>query len=308
MRAAAVGEGDEVIVPAHTYIASAFGVSHARATPVFCDVDSETGLIDLASAAAAVCERTAAVMPVHLYGQACDMDAIQAFADDRGIAVFEDAAQAHGASWRGRKAGSFGAFSAFSFYPSKNLGAFGDAGAIATNDPELATRARELRDLGQRSKGYHVTAGYNARLDTLQAAILRVKLPTLDDGNSSRRDAAAVYRSLLPTDLRPLAARDEASDVYHLFPVRTPRRDEVRQALTKVGIGTGIHYHPAVHLQPPYRSPETPELPVAEEWAGEELSLPMFASLREDEVAAVCERLQEAIAAVGVDADTVGSR
>jgi dTDP-4-amino-4,6-dideoxygalactose transaminase len=189
LQAGGIGAGDEVIVPAHTFIASALGVLHAGATPVFCDVHQGSGLIDLDSARAALTSRTAAVLPVHLYGQLCDMDDVLSFAARHGLSVFEDAAQAHGAEVNGRRAGSFGRAAAFSFYPSKNLGALGDGGAICTDDDGLARQARLLRNLGQRRKNDHVTAGANERLDGLQAALLRVKLP-LSRAASQRRRAA----------------------------------------------------------------------------------------------------------------------
>src|SRR3954452_7326053 len=195
--ATGIGPGDEVIVPAHTFIASAFGLSHAGAVPVFCDVDHGTGLIDPAAAEAAITERTAAILAVHLYGQMCDMDALSALADSNGIALFEDAAQAHGATYRGRRAGSFGRAAAFSFYPSKNLGALGDGGAITTGDAGLAEKARQLRNLGQHAKYDHVELGFNERLDGLQAALLRAKLPHLSRWNASRRAAALELRARL---------------------------------------------------------------------------------------------------------------
>jgi dTDP-4-amino-4,6-dideoxygalactose transaminase len=293
LRAAGIGQGDEVIVPAHTYIASALGVVHAGATPVLCDVDPATGLIDLESAAAAVGEQSAALMVVHLYGQACDMDAVGRFADAHGIAVIEDAAQAHGGEWGGRKLGSFGLAAAFSFYPSKNLGAMGDAGMLCTDDGRIAETARWYRNIGQRSKGEHVVAGYNERLDTLQAAVLRVKLPHLASWNESRRTAAAWYRSCLPSAVTALPEREHAYDVYHLFPIRVEDRDRVRERLESLGVATGIHYSPALDRQPPFADP-TAAFPAAAGWAAEELTLPMFPDLTEAEVRRVCEALAEA--------------
>ena len=218
--AAGVGRGDEVIVPAHTFIASALGVLHAGATPVLCDVEEGTGLIDPESAAACLSARTAAILPVHLYGQLCDMGALHALAERHGLFVLEDAAQAHGASEGASRAGALGRAGAFSFYPSKNLGALGDAGAITTRDPEIARRARELRNLGQRAKGEHVVAGFNERLDGLQAAFLGVKLRHLDRWNAARRTAASAYREALGDDV--VLLEDRGSCVYHLFPVKTP--------------------------------------------------------------------------------------
>jgi dTDP-3-amino-3,4,6-trideoxy-alpha-D-glucose transaminase len=291
LQAMGIGPGDEVIVPANTFVASALAVVHAGAEPVFCDVEDPTGLIDLASAEDAVGPRTAAVMLVHLYGQPCDMDGATRFAARHGLAAVEDAAQAHGASWRGRRAGSLALAAAFSFYPSKNLGALGDGGAICTSDAGIAERARRLRNLGQRTKGEHVAVGYNERLDTLQAAVLRVKLRHLDEWNRQRRIAADRYRALLPGSRLP-AVRTAAEDALHLFPVRVADRDAVAAALREVGIHTGTHYHPAAHRQAPLRAARRTDAAVAERWAAEELSLPMFAGLSEEEVERVCDALE----------------
>jgi dTDP-4-amino-4,6-dideoxygalactose transaminase len=285
VKAAGIGPGDEVIVPAHTFVASALGVVHAGATPTFCDVEDGTGLIDLDSAADAVTSRTAAILAVHLYGQLCDMGAVDSFAERHGIDVFEDAAQAHGASLHGRRAGSFGAAAAFSFYPSKNLSALGDGGAICTDDDELADRARILRDLGRRGKQSHTLPGYNERLDGLQAAMLRVKLPHLDAWNEARRRHAVTYRELLGDSLRTLEEREQGSCIFHLFPVRTAERDGLAARLAEAGVQTGIHYSPAVHAQPVFADLGLDgRFLVAEAWAAEELSLPLFPELRPREI------------------------
>jgi dTDP-3-amino-3,4,6-trideoxy-alpha-D-glucose transaminase len=286
LRAAGVGSGDEVIVPAHTYIASALGVIHAGAVPVLCDVEDATGLLDVDAAAAAVSSRTAAILAVHLYGQLCDMPALQRLAKHHGLALFEDAAQAHGAMCDGQRAGAFGAGAAFSFYPSKNLGALGDGGAICTNDAALAEAARRLRDLGQRRKGEHVALGVNERLDALQAALLAAKLPRLDEANAGRRRLAAVYRERLIGHVGLLEERAATPCVYHLFPVRIPARSEVQAQLHARGIGTGVHYSPALHEQPALRGHVVAPnpLPCAEAWSDEELSLPMSPRLRRSEV------------------------
>lgn len=283
LEAAAIGPGDEVVVPGHTFIASALGVLHAGATPVFADVDDATGLLDPTAVAAVLTERTAAIMPVHLYGQACDMDALGEIAARRGLLVLEDAAQAHGATIGDRRAGSLGDVAAFSFYPSKNLGALGDGGAICTDDAAVAQRARELRHLGQRAKGEHVSIGVNARLDGLQAAFLRVKLAHLDAANDARRTVAKIYDRLIQPPARVLGERDGARCVYHLYPIRVPDRDAVATRLQAAGIATGIHYSPAVHRHPAFA--DLPDasvphaMPVAEAWAAEELSLPMGPAL-----------------------------
>jgi dTDP-4-amino-4,6-dideoxygalactose transaminase len=296
-QAAGIGPGDEVVVPAHTFVASALAVLHAGATPVFCDVEDGTGLIDPVSAADVLSERTAAILAVHLYGQLADMDAIAAVAEQHGLAVFEDAAQAHGAEWRGRRAGGFGAAAAFSFYPSKNLGALGDGGAICTSDSALADRVRALRHLGQRRKGRHELTGWNERLDGLQAALLRAKLPHLDSWNELRRERAARYRETLDDRLGMLEERAEAPCVYHVFPVRTPERDELAAHLDRAGIDTGVHYSPACHRQPPFQPERQEPRPVAERWAAEELSLPMFEHLTDpelDRVVAACAGAERA--------------
>ena len=301
LTACGVGPGDEVIVPAHTFIATALAVRHAGAVPVFCDVDDDTGLIDVESAAEAVGPRTAAIVPVHLYGQACDMDAVAALAQREGLVVIEDAAQAHGARWRGRRVGSFGTAAAFSFYPSKNLGALGDGGAICTDDAEVMARARRLGNLGQQAKGIHVDTGSNERLDGIQAAMLRVKLKRLDEWNEARRVAAATYREALGDTCRMLSEDSRGECVYHLFPVRVEDRDAVRTLLEQRGIGTGVHYWPAVHRQPPFADgvASRPPLVNADRWSEEELSLPIFPELTEAEIASVAVALAGAIEGTG---------
>ena len=297
MRAAGIGPGDEVIVPGHTFIASALGVVHAGATVVFCDVEEDTGLIDPDAAAAAVTDRTAAILAVHLYGQVCAMEPLAGLARRHGLILLEDAAQAHGATYRGRRTGSLGAGAAFSFYPSKNLGALGDGGAICTDDEGLAQRARSLRNLGQRRKGEHVELGYNERLDGLQAALLSAKLPHLEAGNAARRRHAARYREGLGGRVDVLGERQDSPCVYHLFPVRVPDRDATQQRLHDAGIQTAVHYTPATHLHPAWDGIiRTPTLPSAERWAREELSLPMFPELRDDEIDRVVTACADALA------------
>jgi dTDP-4-amino-4,6-dideoxygalactose transaminase len=293
MLAAGVKPGDEVIVPAHTFIASALAVLHAGATPVLCDVDDGTGLIDLESAEAAVGEGTVAILPVHLYGQLCDMEATQALAKRRGLLVFEDAAQAHGAASGGRRAGSFGKAAAFSFYPSKNLGALGDGGAVTTDDPEIAERVRVLRDLGQRAKNDHVAAGFNERLDGVQAALLGVKLAHLDEWNEARRQRAAAYREALDGSVRLLEGRRDC--IYHLFPVRVAERDELGATLKAAGIASGVHYSPALHRQPALegRIRRSESVSRAEGWAREELSLPIFPELTAGQIERVAKVCRE---------------
>jgi dTDP-4-amino-4,6-dideoxygalactose transaminase len=242
------------------------------------------------------------MIPVHLYGQVCDMEAVERFARRHGLLVVEDAAQAHGARWERARAGSLGHVGAFSFYPSKNLGALGDGGAICTDDDEIAERSRRLRNLGQRRKGEHVEAGFNERLDGLQATMLRIKLRGLDAANAARRERAAQYRDGLPEACRPLAEDPRGECVYHLFPIRVANRDELRKGLDRGGVRTGVHYWPAVHRQPPFaahglrdRNGHGPtDLGTAVRWSEEELSLPMFAELTPQEVVRVTEAIEEA--------------
>jgi dTDP-4-amino-4,6-dideoxygalactose transaminase len=299
LSAAGIGPGDEVIVPAHGFVATALAVMHAGALPVLCDVEADSGLIDPDAAAAVVSSRTAAIIPVHLYGQVCAMDEISALAARHGLFVLEDAAQAHGAEYRNRPAGSLGAAGAFSFYPSKNLGALGDGGAVCTSDPALARRVRELRDLG-RGRGGVFAGGYNERLDGLQAALLRVKLPHLERWNEIRRTHAAAYREALEGDVRLLGESDEAPCIYHLFPIRVEDRGSVATQLRSQGIETGVHYSPPIHRQPALDElgVEALELPAAEAWAAEELSLPISAELRPAEREAVIAATLSAVRAV----------
>jgi dTDP-3-amino-3,4,6-trideoxy-alpha-D-glucose transaminase len=273
-----IGAGDEVIVPAFTFIASALGVLHAGAKPVLCEVDPATGLMDPSAAAAAMTDRTAAIVAVHLYGQCVDVDELP-----QTVPIVEDAAQAHGATLRGRRAGSLGTVAAFSFYPSKNLGALGDGGAVVTSDADVDARARALRNLGQLVKGEHRVVGWNERLDGMQAAFLRAKLPHLDSWNAARRAHAAAYREHL--DLPMLPQRPETEDVFHLFPVRFEDRQAAATSLGDRGVGTGVHYDRAVHGHEATAGlGRAGEFPAAEAWAAEELSLPMFAELRAGEI------------------------
>ena len=297
LRAYNIGPGDEVIVPAHTFIASALAVAYVGATPVLCEVDEGTGLIDPDAALAAVSPRTAAIIAVHLYGQVCDMDAINAFARPKGILVLEDAAQAAGSLYKDRRAGSLGAAAGFSFYPGKNLGALGDGGAICTNDALLAARLRSLRNIGQRTKGEHSELGYNERLDGLQAALLAVKLPYLDQWNEARRQCAALYRELLEPEITLLQELPESPCTYHLFPTRFRNRDHVAGILRAAGIETGVHYGRAIHEHHAWNGYPISygSLPISEAWAAEELSLPMHPDLTEEEIERVAGALDIAL-------------
>jgi dTDP-4-amino-4,6-dideoxygalactose transaminase len=288
--AVGVGPGDEVIAPANTFIATVLPLFKLGAAPVLVDCD-EYGQIDPAKAAAAVTERTKAVVGVDLYGHPCDADALQAVCDEHGLVLVEDAAQAHGAEYRGRRCGSLGRIAAFSFYPGKNLGAYGDAGAVVTDDEELADRIRVLRDLGQRRKYEHVALGGNERLDSVHAAVLRVKLRHLDDWNAARRRHAETYSTRLDGAVVTPEVAPWADPVWHLYVIRADNRDELRAALDEAGIATAMHYPLPLHLQPALARLGHAEgdFPAAEEWARTLLSLPMFAELEDEEIARVCD-------------------
>ena len=292
LRALGIGRGDEVVVPANTFIATAEAVVLAGAVPVFVDVLPDTLLVDPAQVEAAITPRTAAVVPVHLFGQMADMDRLTEVAQRAGVALVEDAAQAHGAFHDGSRAGSVGAAGSFSFYPGKNLGAFGDGGAVTTSDPELAARLRSLRDHGRAlsDRYLHDHVGVNSRLDALQAGILSVKLRHLDGWTRARRAHAAAYREQLPADVVTMVEETPATpSVHHLAVVRTDRRQEAVDGLALRGIDTGIHYPVPCHLQEPYAAYSRGALPVAESAASEILSLPMFPHLTPDQVSHVCE-------------------
>jgi dTDP-4-amino-4,6-dideoxygalactose transaminase len=297
LRALGIGSGDDVIVPANTFIASAEAVVMAGATPVFADVSPDTLLLTPAQLEAAITPRTAAVIVVHLYGQMPDMDALSRSADRAGIVLIEDAAQAHGASWCGRRAGSIGRAGCFSFYPGKNLGAFGDGGAVVTGDAELAARLRSLRDHGrsQRDRYDHELVGTTSRLDALQAVVLHAKLPWLDAWTAARRSIAARYRAALDGGAARLVAEPPGSrGAYHLAVALVPDRASVRRRLAEAGIETKLHYPIPCHRQVPYQRFATRPLPVAEESAGEILSLPMFPHMGDGQVAWVCDAVRDA--------------
>lgn len=278
LRAMEVGPGNEVIVPSNTYIATWLAVSHCGAMPVPVEPDEATFNIDPARIEAAVTERTKAIIPVHLYGQPADLDPVLSIAGKYGIYVLEDAAQAHGARYRGKRIGGHGHAAAWSFYPGKNLGALGDAGAVTTNNPGLADRIRVLRNYGSRLKYVNETQGYNSRLDPVQAAVLRVKLKYLDAWNARRADIAGQYAAeLAGTGLSLPSVPEWASPVWHLYVVRHPRRDALKKALDKEGIGTLIHYPIPPHLQSAYSTTGfgKGQFPIAECMAKQLLSLPI---------------------------------
>ena len=277
-----IGGGDEVITVPNTFAATCEAICHTGAKPVFVDVDERTLNIDVSKIEAAVTPRTKAIIPVHLCGQPADMDAIVRIARRHGLYLIEDACQAHGAEYKGRRVGSIGDVGCFSFYPSKNLGAFGDAGAVVTNDTEIFKKVRMLRDHGTSDKYHHELVGYNSRLSSLQAAVLLAKLPFLAEWNERRRRNAALYNEALKgLDLTLPFEPDWAKSVYHLYVIRTTRRDELRKHLASHGISTGLHYPVPLHLQRAFAhlGYKEGDFPVAEMLANEILSLPMFPEL-----------------------------
>lgn len=299
LRAYGIGEGDEVIVPANTYIATWLAVSHAGASPVPVEPNENTFNLEPDLIEAAVTSRTRAIIPVHLYGQPADMDPICEVARTHGLKVVEDAAQAHGARYRGRRVGGLGDAAGFSFYPGKNLGAVGDGGAIVTSDAELAERARLLRNYGSRTKYHNEVRGFNSRLDELQAAFLRAKLRSLDEWNVRRGDLAARYLEALGdvADLALPFVPEWADPVWHLFVVRHPRRDELRRRLEELGVGTLIHYPISPHLSGAYADEGWKEgdFPATERMAAESLSLPMGPHLSAEQASEVVSAVEESL-------------
>jgi dTDP-4-amino-4,6-dideoxygalactose transaminase len=293
LRAMEIGPGDEVITVSHTFIATALAISSVGATPVLVEVDPQTYTMDPRAVERAVTPRTKALLPVHLYGQMADMTPLLEIAQRRGLRIIEDACQAHGARCAGRRAGSLGDAAAFSFYPGKNLGAYGDGGAVTTNDARLAERIRTLRNYGSAKKYYHDELGENSRLDTLQAAVLGVKLKSLDAGNAARRTAAAWYAKGLAGvgDVVAPMVRPGDEHVFHLYVIQTGRRDELQRYLAEHGVECLIHYPVPVHLQEAYRSGgwEKGAFPVTEQLAGRILSLPVFPGITEEQTRYVCE-------------------
>jgi dTDP-4-amino-4,6-dideoxygalactose transaminase len=281
LKALGIGPGDEVIVPTFTFAASAIAVTHAGATPRFIDVDDRFFCLDPSKLT--VTPKTKAILPVHLYGHPADLDPILRFARKHNLKVIEDAAQAHGATYRGGRVGTFGDAGCFSFYPSKNLGALGDGGAVVTNDDATAERLRMWRNVGQRGKYEHVVAGHNS---TLQAAFLRVKLPKLDAHNRLRAKNAALYTKALRGIVGTPEVRDGSTHVYHIYAIRSPKRDAIRAALTEAKIPCGVYYPIPMHRQPCYPSNGL-SLPVSEALAREVLALPMFPEMKKGQIAEV---------------------
>ncbi len=302
--ACGIGPGDEVITVSNTFMATAEAITYTGATPVFVDVDDRTYTMDPALLETVLTARTKAIIPVHLFGQCADMDPILAFAESHGLFVIEDAAQAHGAEYKGRKAGSLGAAGCFSFYPGKNMGAFGEAGAVVTNDPKIQEKIRILRDHGQVRKYHHTMVGWNCRMDGIQAAILRIKLRHLDRNNQRRRARALQYNEAfagLDQIVTPYEA-EAGRHVYHLYAVRVSERDEIMRLLEEKNIGCGIHYPVSIHLQEAYQALGYAEgaFPNAERTSAEFISLPMFPELSETQAALVAEAVKEALRAFAV--------
>jgi dTDP-4-amino-4,6-dideoxygalactose transaminase len=293
LQAAGIGPGDEVITAANSFFASAEAISEVGATPILVDCREDDALMDASLLEAAITQQTKAILPVHLYGQPADMDAINDIAAKHDLFVFEDACQAHGATYKDRPAGSLGDGAAFSFYPGKNLGAYGDAGAVTTDDEVTATTIRMLREHGSMVKYTHELVGWNERMDGLQGAVLGVKLKHLAGWNDKRRGLADFYRKNLPEWAVPFAAHDDRVSAMHLFVIRVKDRDAVQQSLLEAGIQTLIHYPVPIHLQPAYEGAwKKGDFPVAEKLAGELLSLPMYAELTEEAAAETCAALK----------------
>ena len=298
LQAAGIGRGDEVVLPPNTFVATAEAVVAAGATPVLADADGRTALLDFDAAEAAITERTAAIAGVHLYGQPVDGDRFRAIAQRHGLFLLEDAAQAFGAAWRGRPAGSLGSAAAFSFYPGKNLGALGDGGAVTTADAELARRVRLLRSHGEEFRGMHVMSGFCERLDELQAAFLTAKLPHFAAAQAARSAAVAHYRQRLEPmkQVRVLETSVGAHHAHHLFIVRVPHRDAVLASLNAAGIGASVHYRTPIHLQPAFPDlGRRGQFPCAEALAGSILSLPLYPAITERQIDRCVDALADAL-------------
>lgn len=296
LRALGIGPGDEVITVSHTFIATAEAIILTGATPVFVDINQSTYLMDVNQVEAKITSHTKAILPVHLYGQTVDMDPILDIAKRHNLRIVEDACQAHGSEYKGRKAGSIGDAAAFSFYYSKNLGAYGEGGFITTNDSELAGTMRKIRDHGSGVRYHHDIIGFNGRLDEIQAVVLRAKLPYLADYNLKRREHAHIYNELFmgSTVIMPSEIPGN-KPVYHLYVVRVPKRDELQAHLKGLGIFTGIHYPIPLHLQKAleFLGYKVGDFPVTERIANEILSLPMYAELKDEEITYVADEIKK---------------
>ncbi len=296
--AAGVEPGDEVITTPMTFVATAAAICYIGAKPVFVDLDPKSYCIDPKNIEAAITNRTKVIMPVHLYGQPADMDPILEIAGRHGLSVIEDAAQAHGARYKGRRVGAIGKLGCFSFYPGKNLGAYGEGGIVITNDSEMVHTVKMLRDWGQEGKGNHVRLGYNYRLEGIQGAVVGVKLKHLEEWNRLRRAHAALYSELLAdAACATPEVMDYAEHVFHVYAVRVQQREEVMQGLQQNDIACGVHYPKPVHLQPAfaYLGYHAGDFPHAEKAASEVLSLPMFPELTSEQIETVCSALKKAL-------------
>ena len=294
LRCLDVSPGDEVVTVSMTFIATAWAISYVGATPVFVDIDPVRRTLHPDKLEAAITSRTKAIIPVHLYGMPAEMDRIMAIAERHGLPVIEDAAQAHGAEYRGRRAGQFGQIACFSFYPSKNLGAYGEGGALITNDASIARRARSLRDHAQSQKYLHDEIGYNYRMDNFQGAVLAIKLKHLDEWNKARIDRARHYAELLKASSYKLPEHISDSEcVWHCYVIETPERDRVRSALQDVGIQTAVHYPVPIHLQKAYAhlGYRSGDLPVTEALCEHCLSLPIYPELSKEKMSRVASVL-----------------
>lgn len=296
LKALGIKEGDEVVIPSNTYIATALAVTYAGATPVFAEPDIRTFNIGADSIEDVITDKTKAVIPVHLYGQPCDMDSVMEIASKYNIYVIEDCAQSHGAIYKGKKTGSFGHAAGFSFYPGKNLGALGDAGAVVSNDKEITRKVKRLGNYGSDYKYHHIYKGSNSRLDELQAAFLLAKLPYLEKMNEERRRIAKLYLDGINNKeiILPYVIRD-AVPVWHIFAIRCKRRDELEKHLNEAGIGTNKHYPIPIHLQDCYKDLGfvKGDYPVAEEISATELSLPMYYGITDEQVQYIVEKINE---------------
>lgn len=294
LKSLGIGPGDEVITAANTFIASVLSISYVGAVPVLVDNDPVSYNIDPKKIEVVITSKTKAIMPVHLYGQMADMDAIMEIAKRYNLKVIEDACQAHGAEYKGRRAGSIGNISCFSFYPGKNLGAYGDGGMVVTNDEDLYQKVKMLRDYGQSKKYHHEIKGLNSRLDSIQAAVLLAKLPHLDKWNDNRQTLARLYNDFLSeTDVVTPVESEGCRHVYHLYVIRTKRRDEMLEHLKSKEIFCGIHYPIPIHLQNAYKEYKNSDLPITEKYAKEVLSLPMYPELIEEQVIYIVENIKE---------------
>lgn len=298
LRAYGISREDEVITVANSFFASAEAISLANATPVLVDCREKDALIDTDALEKAITSRTKAILPVHLYGQCADMDAINMIAEKHHLLVIEDACQAHGSMYKNKRAGSLAHAAAFSFYPGKNLGAYGEGGAITTNDETIANKVRILREHGMPQKYYHAVIGRNERMDGIQGAVLGIKLPFLDQWNDARRSHARLYRELLQPEIRikMFEAHESRSSNYHLFVIRVKNRDDVQQKMKEKGIATGIHYPIPIHLQEAYKGKwKKGDFQVSETLSEEILSLPMYAEMTNEMVQEVCITLKECL-------------